>query len=1068
MSRLLSTLMLPGILIALFALSVQAKDTNLNNTFIDSELLKGRVYRSIGPYRGGRSAAITGVADDDNTFYFGATGGGVWRTVDAGMNWENISDGYFGGSIGSVAVSEWDTNIIYVGGGEVTVRGNVSHGDGVWKSLDKGKTWQHMGLSDSRRIPRIRIHPKNPDLVYAAVLGHLYGPNEERGVYRSRDGGRNWERILYVSDVAGAVDLVMDPNNPRILYASTWKVKRTPYSLESGGEGSALWKSTDGGDSWVNLMDNDGMPEGTIGIIGVTVSPQNSERIWAMIEAKEGGLFRSENGGETWARVNDERKLRQRAWYYTRVYADPADVDSVYVVNVQLWKSKDGGKSFTTFENPPPHGDHHDLWLNPNNPTRIASANDGGGQISVDAGNSWSTYMNQPTAQFYRVTTDDSFPYRIYGGQQDNSTVRIYHRSSSPVIGLSDWEPTAGGESAHIAPRLDNPDIVYGGSYDGLLVRLNHDNNQSRQVDVWPDNPMGKGAGELKYRFQWNFPIFISPHDNNILYTAANHLFKSIDEGQSWQEISGDLTRNDISKMGSSGGPITQDNTSVEYYGTIFAALESPHEAGVLWTGSDDGLVHVSRDAGATWTNVTPPKMPEWMQINSIEADPFNPGGLYLVGTRYKLDDFKPYIYKTENYGKTWKLRVKGIDENHFTRVVRADPHRQGLLFAGTENGVYISFDDGKKWHAFQLNLPQVPITDLAIKEKDLVVATQGRSFWILDDLSWLQQFDERHTGNVHLYEPRDSYRFEGYVSKNPRNAGANPPNGVYLDFFLNEVPEKKKSNAKEEAENDDAVVQSEEKPIVLIIMDQQGKEIRRFSTAAKEDKDKLNVQKGLNRFVWDMRYPDASDFEGMIVWAGGTTGPKVVPGKYSARLEVGDVKQTVSFTILKDPRVATTQADFQQQFDFLLAVNDKISEVTGAISNMRKMRDQIAQVTDGMKNDKVRYKEVLKAAKSLKDKLSDIEKNLYQVKNRSPQDPLNFPGKLLNSLMGSKSVVSMGDYPPTQQAINVRNQVVRKIDVQLARLKGILSVDVKAFNALIADQNLPALRLDNKNVITR
>ena len=593
--------------------------------------------------------------------------------------------------------------------------------------MDGGKTWKSIGLDDSRRIPRIVVHPRDANVVYVAALGHLHGPNQQRGVFRTTDGGKTWKRILFAGEEAGAFDLILDPNNPRVVYASTWNIRRTPYSLESGGAESTLWKSTDGGDNWQDIGNRPGLPKGTKGVIGVAVSPVDSNRVWAIVEAKDGGVFRSDNGAKTFRRINQDRNLRQRAWYYTRIYAGPTNIDEVYVLNVAFWRSKDGGANFSSIRTP--HGDHHDLWIDPLDSKRMIVADDGGGQVTFNRGRTWSTYLNQPTAQFYRVTTDNHFPYRVYGAQQDNSTVRISNRGARGAITERDWEPTAGGESGHIAVDPRDNDIVYGGSYGGLLTRKNHRNGQTRNIHVWPDNPMGSGAGANKYRFQWNFPIFFSPHNPKRLYTAAQCLFVTENEGQNWIRLSEDLTRNDKTKLGPSGGPITKDNTSVEYYGTIFAALECPHEEGVLWTGSDDGLIHISRDGGKKWTNVTPPDLPEWSQINSIEAHPTKKGGLYVAATRYKLDDFKPYLYKTTDYGKSWTKIVKGINNKHFTRAVRADPRRAGLLYAGTESGMYVSFDDGANWDAFQMNLPVVPITDLAVKNDDLIVATQGRSF---------------------------------------------------------------------------------------------------------------------------------------------------------------------------------------------------------------------------------------------------------------------------------------------------------------------------------------------------
>jgi photosystem II stability/assembly factor-like uncharacterized protein len=654
-------------------------------------------YRLIGPFRGGRSAAVTGVPNKPNLYYFGATGGGVWKTQDGGNKWENISDGFFGGSIGSVSVAKSDPNVIYVGGGEKTVRGNVSSGYGVWKSLDAGKTWKFSGLKNSRHIPRISIDPNNHDIVYAGVLGNIYKPSDERGLYKSVDGGKNWNKILFANEDSGVVDLIIDPTNSRIIYASTWNVRRTPYSLSSGGEGSALWKSEDSGNTWKEISLNKGFPDSTLGIIGVTVSPVNNEKVWAIVENKDkGGLYLSNDGGQSWKLINNERKLRQRAWYYTRVYADTQDENLVYVLNVRYHKSTDSGKSFKTYN--APHGDHHDLWISPEDPKRMIIGDDGGAQVSYDRGESWSTYMNQPTSQFYRVTTDNSFPYRIYAAQQDNSTIRINHRSSNGSITESDWEPTAGGESAHIAVDPLNNEVIYGGSYDGFLTRVNHESGSVRAINVWPDNPMGHGAEGMKYRFQWNFPIIFSKHNPKKLYTFSNQVHVTENEGQSWDIISPDLTRNDPNKLKSSGGPITQDNTSVEYYCTIFAAQESPLKEGLIWVGSDDGLVHLTKNAGKTWDNITPKKMPEWMMINSIEPSAFDEGTCYIAGTKYKTGDFKPYIYKTTDFGKTWKKITNGINEEHFTRVVREDPENKNILYSGTETGMYISLDAGQNW----------------------------------------------------------------------------------------------------------------------------------------------------------------------------------------------------------------------------------------------------------------------------------------------------------------------------------------------------------------------------------
>ncbi|MFN3192591.1 MAG: WD40/YVTN/BNR-like repeat-containing protein [Aureliella sp.] len=1015
-------------------------------------ILEGLQYRSIGPYRGGRSAACAGVPGKPMLYYFGAAGGGVWKTEDGGSNWTNISDGYFGGSIGSVAVAPSNANILYVGGGEVTIRGNVSHGNGMWKSIDGGKTWKHIGLEDSHCIPRLQIDPENPDIVYAAVLGHLYGPNQQRGVFKSTDGGESWKRVLFVSDEAGAVDLAMDPSNSRTLYASTWKVSRTPYSLESGGEGSGLWKSEDAGETWTEISRNSGLPKGTLGIIGVDVSPVNTDRIWAIIEAEDGGVFRSDNGGESWRKVNDERKLRQRAWYYTRIYASTQDADEVYVVNVGFHRSTDGGETYSSIRTP--HGDHHDLWIAPEDSERMIVADDGGGQVTFDGGENWSTYYNQPTSQFYRVTTDNHVPYRIYGAQQDNSTVRIFHRTGTGRISESDWESTAGGESGHIAPDPTNPDIVYGGSYGGFLTRLDHSTGEVRNIHVWPDNPMGSGAGANKYRFQWNFPIFFSPHDSTTLYTAANVLFKTNDEGQSWQQISPDLTRNAPKRLGSSGGPITKDNTSVEYYCTIFAALESPHEAGVLWVGSDDGLVHLSQDGGESWNDVTPPELPEWTQINSLEPHPTEAGGLYLAATSYKSDDFKPYLYKTMDYGKSWELIVDGIDRKHFTRVVRADPGRAGLLYAGTESGMYVSFDDGASWKPFQLNLPIVPITDLAIRDDDLIVATQGRSFWMLDDLTILHQLDkENMEKSLHVFEPKPTIRFRGRSGRGSSNpSGQDLPFGASAFFYL------------EEALDDGEMASIEFK-------DSDGELITRYSTKPDRKKNErpLTVEPGLNRISWDMRYPPAESFDGLVMWSGSTRGPSAIPGEYTMTVKVSDVEESVTVDLQSDPRSAATQEDFELQLEFLLETRDKLSETHRAIKTIRDVRDQIQGFvarmpqSDSGEDDDDAAGPIKEKTKAIIQNLTDIEETLYQTKNRSSQDPLNFPIRLNDKLAGVASVAATGNFRPTAQARAVRAELIAKIDEQLEAYRKIISEDVPELNQMILESQIPTIVVEDE-----
>ncbi|MGB2341964.1 MAG: WD40/YVTN/BNR-like repeat-containing protein [Flavobacteriaceae bacterium] len=1007
------------------------KSKKQTTTSYSSELHESVQYRSIGPFRGGRSAAVVGVANQPKLFYFGATGGGVWKTTDGGITYKNISDGYFGGSIGSVAVAPSDANVLYVGGGEVTVRGNVSSGKGVWKSVDAGSTWTYSGLPNSRHIPRIVVHPKNPDIVYAAVMGDLYKPNKDRGVYKSINGGKSWKKVLFSDPQAGAVELVMDPSNPRHLYASTWRVQRTPYSLSSGGKGSALWKSTDSGMSWKEISKNKGFAEGTLGIIGITVSPFNSNRVWSIVENKDqGGVYRSDDGGTTWKHTNDSRSLRQRAWYYSKIYADTQDEDKVYVMNVSYHKSTDGGVTFESHN--APHGDHHDLWIAPENNQRMIIADDGGAQVSYDGGSTWSTYFNQPTAQFYRVTTDNAFPYRIYVAQQDNSTIRIRHRSSGSFIGESDWEPTAGGESAHIAIDPTNNEIVYGGSYDGFLTRVNHEKKSVRGINVWPDNPMGHGAEGMKYRFQWNFPIIFSKHNPKRLYTFSNQVHLTENEGQEWKIISPDLTRNDPTKLKSSGGPITQDNTSVEYYCTIFAANESPLQEGLLWVGSDDGLIHITQNGGKTWNNITPKQLPEWTMINSIEPSPFDAGTCYVAGTRYKLGDYTPYLFKTTDYGATWKTITNGIAKEDFTRVVRTDPGQKGLLYAGTENGMYVSYDDGASWKSFQKNLPIVPITDLAVKDNSLIVATQGRSIWMIDDLTVLHQLKSISTAaKTVLFEPKDSYRTSGRGGKTSLTAGTNLPNGVIVHYYL---------------KNYDA-----EKDVVeLQFKEQDGTLIKSYST--KDDKNKLDVEKGGNQFVWNTRFEGAEKIKGMIFWSASFSGAKAVPGEYKVSLIVNGKEQEKPFRIIPNPVSESSVADMQKQFDFVNKVNQTVDRAHKAIKNIRSINGKLKEFVEQNKTDSTATT-LVKQAEKIQKSLTQIEETLYQTQNRSNQDPLNFPIRLTNKLGHLNRLITMDDFPPTAQDEAVRKELTTTVDQTMEAYKKIIDQDVIEFNKVFKNE---------------
>ncbi len=1033
MTRFYQPLLALLLLFAGLTLSQEASAQNVNEDYFGA-----LEYRLVGPFRGGRSAAVTGVPGKPNLFYFGATGGGIWKTTDGGRSWANISDGYFGGSIGAIEVAQDDPNVIYVGGGEKTVRGNVSSGYGIWKSEDAGKSWKQMGLEKGRHIPRIAIHPKDHNIVFAAVMGNIYKPTQERGVYKSTDGGETWRQVLFANQDAGAVDLIIDPSNPRILFASTWNVRRTPYSLSSGGDGSALWKSTDSGETWTEVSKNKGFPTDTLGIIGVTVSPVNGDRVWAIVENQDkGGVYRSDDGGQTWNLINSERKLRQRAWYYTRIYADSQDEDLIYVLNVRYHKSTDGGKTYETYN--APHGDHHDLWIAPEDPKRMIIGDDGGAQVTYDGGETWSTYQNQPTSQFYRVTTDNSFPYRIYAAQQDNSTVRIPHRTKGFNIDDTDWESTAGGESAHIAVDPEDNDIVYGGSYDGFLTRYNHRTGTVRSVSVWPDNPMGHGAEDMKYRFQWNFPILFSPHDPNKMYTFSNHVHVTNNEGQSWDIISPDLTRNDPEKLKSSGGPITQDNTSVEYYCTIFAAAESPITPGLLWTGSDDGLVHVTRDGGATWDNVTPKGMPEWMMINSIEPSAFDPAVCYIAGTKYKTGDFAPYLYKTSDYGKTWKKITNGIDAEHFTRVLREDPAKKGLLYAGTETGMYISYNDGANWQPFQLNLPIVPITDLALKDNNLIVATQGRSLWIIDDLTLVHQAIAASTEDVMLFKPKETYRMAGNGRPGSLTAGANHPAGVMTYFYVKDP---------------------EDKDIRLSFVNSLNDTVMSFGT--KDKKNKLRVKPGANLFTWNTRGEGAERLKGMILWWASTNAPKAVPGNYNVVLTVDGQSQSQAFTIVPDPNAETDIAGMQSQFNFITEINETVDRAHQSIKKIRNINGQLEAFQKQYK-DNEQVKDLVEKAKELSTQFGEIEKALYQTKNRSGQDPLNFPIKLTNKLAHLNSLVGMDDFPPTEQDIAVKDELTAAINTELNKFDVLITQEIANFNAQFNALNLNYLFVEDE-----
>jgi len=1020
---------------------------------LDPGFYKAMEWRSIGPFRGGRATAVAGIPSQPQTYYFGATGGGVWKTEDGGLNWKCISDGFFRtGSVGAIAVSEYDPNVVYVGMGEAPIRGNVSHGDGMYRSTDAGKTWKHIGLVDTSQISRVRIHPRNPDLAYVAALGHVYGPNDERGVFRTGDGGKSWERILFRDTKTGAIDLALDPSNPRVIYAALWEAGRTPYGLTSGGPGSGLFKSTDGGSTWTEISRYRGLPQGLLGKIGIAVSPAVQDRVWAIVEAEDGGVFRSDDAGLTWQKVNDERRLRQRAWYYSRIYADPRDGETVYVLNTDFYCSTDGGRTYSAIR--VPHGDNHDLWIDPENPLRMINANDGGANATLNGGLSWTAQDNQPTAQFYHVAVDNRFPYWIYGAQQDNSTVRIASRTDGHGIGAPDWHEVGGGESGFVVPRPDNPNIVYAGSYSGLITRWDFRTRQERVITAWPENPMGAGAAGLRFRFQWTAPILVSRHDPNVLYHAAQVLFKTTNEGQSWEVISPDLTTNDKDRQKSSGGPITQDNTGVEYYCTIFALAESFQDPNILWAGTDDGLVQLTRDGGKSWENITPRELPKWSLISTLEVSTFEPAAAFIAVDRHELDDFKPYIYKTEDFGRTWRLLVTGLPKSTFARVVREDPKRKGLLYAGTETGVFVSFNDGAVWQSLQLNLPVTPVHDMAVKDDDLVVATHGRSFWILDDLTPLHQLDEKTAAaSSFLFRPRDAYRTGGGSFPIP-NIGKNPPWGTVFYYYFKEKPKQE---------------------VILEIMDSNGSSIRSFSSQAKpgtesgdefsrisggEESLILPAEAGMNRFRWNMRYPDAERVPGAVLWGGSGAGPVAVPGIYQVKLTVGGESHIREWEWKKDPRIEASPQELQDQFDFLLQARDTLSEINRNVNQLRRVRAKIDRLAEDIKG-RPEAAVVLEAAKAVTAKLTAAEEVLIQAKSKSSQDPLNYPVRLDDKIATLATWTAGADAPPTDQSRELFKELAGKAEAEIAALKTILEVDLPNLNALLKDAGVPHIIIE-------
>ncbi len=1013
---------------------------------------EGLNFRCIGPYRAGRATAVTGVRGEPATFWFGSCGGGVWKTTDAGSNWENMSDKFFKtGSVGAIAVSESDHNVVVAGMGESPIRGNLSFGDGVYRTTDGGVSWTNIGLKNAGQISRVRIHPRDPDVIYVAAQGHAFGPNSERGVYRTIDAGKNWKRVLFVNDSTGTCDLSMDPNNPRILYAAMWQAERRPWEFVSGGPGSGLWRSMDGGDTWKKLTE--GLPEGLMGRIGVAASGAKPGLVYAIVEAKKGGLYRSDDHGDKWTWVNDDHFIRERPWYYTWVIADPKNADRLWLPNLRLYVSNDGGKSFSGQQ---AIWDHHDLWIDPDDPNRMILGADGGVAVTLNGARTWSSINNQPTAQFYRVTTDNRFPYWVYGAQQDNSSVGVPSAAVGGSIGETDWHTVGGGESGWIAVDPHDPDKLYGGGYGGSLTRYDHRLKEYREVAPWPQLASGHATSDLRYRFQWNAPTLISLEDSSTVYHSAQMLLRSRDEGESWEEVSPDLTRNDRSKQGLSGGPITRDITGVEVYGTIFALAESSLEPGVFWAGSDDGLVHVTHDACGHWDNVTPKGIPDWIRINSIEASPIEKGAAYLAGTMYQFDDNRPYLYKTRDYGKTWTKITAGIPDGAFTRVIREDPARRGLLYAGTETGLYVSLDDGASWQAFQRNLPVVPITDLVVKNGDLVVATQGRSFWILDDLTALRTWNAATASQpFRLFPPRPTFRtaFGGADPENPpHNVGLNPPNGVIVDYWLKDKPDEKQI-VKIQIFSGDSLIRAftSEKPAKPADLKEQAERAERDEAKEKP----LSPQAGLNRFVWDMRIVKPTLVPRAVFNEGDKSPPHVGAGTYRVKLIVGAHADSAGIEVRPQPDGHATAADLKAQFDLLSAIRNRLSESHVAVLTIRDVRSQAKELAD--RAERLGKGGDLKArAKALGDTLTAIELEIINPDIKGLEDDLNYPPKLDHDLTSLAGVVGSADRRPTIASLRLYDELKVRLAAIQARLKSVLDRDVTEFNRAFEAAGIP------------
>jgi photosystem II stability/assembly factor-like uncharacterized protein len=1018
---------------------------------VDKALFDGLKWRLVGPFRGGRVEAVAGLLDEPDVYYFGGVAGGVWKTSDGGVNWKPIFDHESSLSIGAIAIAPSNKNIIYVGTGEPCLRNEITFGNGIYKSTNGGDNWEHIGLDDTQHISKVLVDPGNPSTVFVAAVGHASGPSAERGVFRSDDGGKSWKKVLYRDENTGAVDLVMDPTNSQILYAALYEEARKPWILNAGGSGSGIYKSTDGGWTWTHL-EGHGLPEGLLGRIGIAVAA-NGHRVYALIEAKEkGGMYRSEDSGRNWRLVNGDHNLSQRPWYFSHIFADPKNPEVVYSLAYRMLKSIDGGRTFTSMH--ALHGDHHALWIDPNNPNRMINGNDGGATVSVDGGASWSTEDNQPTAQFYHVVADNRFMYYIYGAQQDNTTVAIASRTNHGAIDRGDWYSVGGGESGYIAPDPKDSNIVFAGAYAGTMTRFDRRTNQAQMVSPWPQFMDGLYASQVKHRFNWTSPIVFSLHEPNAIYNGAEVLFKSTDNGMTWIAISPDLTRNDKGKQASSGGPVTRDDTGTEYYDTIFTIAESPIQKDLIWVGSDDGLIHITTDGGNKWNDVTPKGLPDWCRVNLIEASSHAPGTAYAAVDAHLMDDFRPLIYRTDNFGKTWNQITKGLPTNAYVHAVREDPKRKGLLFAGTEIGIFVSFDDGLNWRPLQLNLPAAPIHDLVVKDDDLVVATHGRSFWILDDIVSLRQMNQHIvTENSFLFTPRITFRtkdeHEESDGESMERAGTNAPNGAIIDYFLGAAPTDK---------------------ITLEILDGKGSPIRKFTSIqadanadpkepARKDMS-LPASVGLNRFVWNLQLEQPTGVPGAIYMEGAKlTGTTVVPGTYTVRLTAMGKSMSEPLQVKLDPTITTSQSDLEKQFDLAVKISDRISQAHETVNHIRYIRAQLQSLQERL-SGAPQSKQIVSSAKSLGEKISAVEDALFQVHKTAEKDSFNYGGRLNDMFIALHEYVEQADAAPTAAMYEVFKYLDQQLQQQLSLWRSISDTDIRAFNRLMLDNDVPILGL--------